>query len=402
MIEVKCPICNKKIKIPLDILNRKLKCPKCKASLEEVKRQIVEDVFSQFNAAQKHKVSAAIRPPWLHKLFLGVGIFILVFCLGTFLFIKNRWETKHYENITDLAKTGEQYYHAKDYSHAIATYDELFSLVGDRKMKSDSLRTVIDEARGNYADSEIQYENSICDSLQPLFLKAREFFQKGGNAPTLSPNLESLDYEIQASVQKWGVEESLSLYQSLLEKMPDRHARGEKLKNMVSQIEEDIHQLEHTLAMIREQEARRAEEESKFKPAMQKFLKEISPLAQEFNSMNTRWQGEMNYDDYKKATYHLVLAYENCRSDSYAYNEQRAMMECAEAAIRKHKLAVTYWGYILEDSGWYDSKERDACREKALEKGGEFVQDYNRYQHMYGTAEKSDMDLLEGFGPRID
>jgi len=393
VFETKCPICHKKIKIPQNFLNRKLKCPKCKASLKEVKQEIIDDIFSQFYSAAASD-ARGIRPPWLPKFMAAAGIFLLLFSLGAFLFIKNSWETQNYTKITELAKTAESCYRDQDYFQALTAYDELFTMVGDRKIKSRMLRNIIGQARDNYSDTVFQYEDTLCDSLQPGYVKAREFFQKGGKNQDLaqSPTPSLLESEVQASVQKWDMEETLALYHSLLEKIPDRPAESEELKKMVFQIQEDINQLKQQLAAIQEQEARRAEEESQFKPAMQKFLNEISPLAQELAAMQTRWQQEMNYADYQKAAYHLVLAYEECREDSYGYPEQRTMMAWAQEAVQNHKLAVTYWGYIQQGSRQYQAGERDACCQTALRKGQEFLLEYYRYQRMYEAAEKPDME----------
>ena len=393
MFETKCPICHKKIKIPQNFLHRKLKCPKCKASLKEVKQEIIDDIFSQFYSAAASE-ARGIRPPWLPKFMAAAGIFLLLFSLGAFLFIKNSWETQNYTKITELAKTAETCYRDREFSQALTAYDALFTLVGDRKIKSRMLRNTIDQARDNYTGCVIQYEDSICASLQPMYSKAREFFQKGGNYPNLAqtPTPSLSETEIQASVQKWDMEETLALYQSVWEKIPDRPARGEKLKHLAGQIREDMEQLNQKLAAMEEQAARRAEEESHFKPAMQKFLKEISPLARELAAMQTRWRQDLNYADYQKAAYHLVLAYEACREDSYGYPEQRTMMAWAKEAVRNHKLAVTYWGYIQQGSRQYQAGERDACRQTALRKGQEFLQEYDRYQRMYEAAEKPDME----------
>ncbi len=180
MIEFKCK-CGKKFSVDDKYAGKKGKCPKCKEVVivpQPDNTDIVDDIINDF-CKEPHRRSNTIpekfpkptsnpsariyastnehqqleasfgMPTWIWYLYGATAVIIISVILYIFVF-RDTWEIDHYGELSTLMNDAGRLYNAKEYQAGLKKYDELTTLLGDRKLKRDDLRSSYTEMQGTY------------------------------------------------------------------------------------------------------------------------------------------------------------------------------------------------------------------------------------------------------------
>jgi S1-C subfamily serine protease len=161
MIRFNCPKCSKLIVLRDKYAGRKGACT-CGAPFkvpdsgsksstpEPAKSHVVASVDHVSTSAQPH-LSASERMTRNEKLILwgglGLGIMVVAPLLLYVLIFRGKWENDHAQVLLDLKAEGALLVDSGKVREGYGKYEELFRLLGDHKIRNDSLRGQLDEAR---------------------------------------------------------------------------------------------------------------------------------------------------------------------------------------------------------------------------------------------------------------
>jgi hypothetical protein len=194
MIKFNCSSCQRKIGIKDEAVGRKLKCPQCGDILtvpgpsagdpadEQMKRQtelesrLTTNIGAILLSETRRKILTNIMPLWMWFVCL-CWLFILVFGLLFYFSFRDTWERDNYEKIKSLSDQALSMSFAKDYDECFKTYDDLFKLVENHRLKYSE--DIISQAKLQYQQTVIDYEHNLLPQLQSQLLSAKQAIQRG-------------------------------------------------------------------------------------------------------------------------------------------------------------------------------------------------------------------------------
>ena len=119
---------------------------------------------------------------------MAIGVLLLgAVTLGVWLALRDTWEADHHDQIIAMRNTVREHRYAYRYPAAMAAYDELRALVGDRKIEDPDLARAIhsagkeaEESRSVYDDSRAkQYYATNKDAIVAAIAKGHLACQEG-------------------------------------------------------------------------------------------------------------------------------------------------------------------------------------------------------------------------------
>ena len=202
MIKFRCSSCNQKIGVPEKYAGKNVKCPKCQCDNLAPTIEIMDPVLSNgqmciddsngigdfdlfadiseqdidtSNFVNRKKAVPANESNlsqcnyWIWFVAGSVAILFICFLIWAFL-LRDTWEVDNYDTIVQLADDASMQILAGSPKEGLELYEELFDLIGDRKLKITNLQAVYKESKDNYDSVKLRWR----DVYKPMQDKQRE------------------------------------------------------------------------------------------------------------------------------------------------------------------------------------------------------------------------------------
>ena len=216
MVQFTCTSCNKKLKVPDKYSGKKAKCPKCgqinvvpeesdsdanviidvidtsECLSSQTKKDsifgssvkdsptnntaVVENRVASF-ATQKKSYAATMSKwvwMWFGVLALLLGGFVFYICA-----FRNTWDHDNFSKIMEMKIEAEGLAYNGNPQQALDTYEQIFELIGERQIRSDTFKDVVDETRINYTSLLSDYENDTYDLFVGIAKEASSMISNG-------------------------------------------------------------------------------------------------------------------------------------------------------------------------------------------------------------------------------
>lgn len=176
MISMRCANCGQGLRLPDKHVGKRGKCPNCGHVI--LIRQGADPGLppTQHNSAESS--ARKLRSPLLGWILLGMMVMYFAGFLLYMFVLRDTWEHETYREVLRKKAEAESLIDSHRYREALATYEEIFALIGDRPVKSEGLMAEIEHARYSHDHAEElakkQEENELLRRLHPLAQRAAD------------------------------------------------------------------------------------------------------------------------------------------------------------------------------------------------------------------------------------